>query len=110
MVSARDYRNGLRLLQELAETDMDSDRFDGLLLALRDAVLTHARREERYEFGHLRQEISPAHLRTMAANVAMVETWGPTGRHPTAESATGDLVTSPPLALAERLREALRQG
>jgi hemerythrin superfamily protein len=60
-------------LAELRAAGVDSDGFDTTLLLLREAVLTHARHEERYEFPALRAKVPAERLRELARTVRDIE-------------------------------------
>jgi hypothetical protein len=96
-----------RMLQDLVELDVDSEAFDTLLVSLRAEVLTHARHEERYEFGHLRRELSFDQLRHMADAIVMAAAVVPSRPHPGA-SASGEVPAgASPLVVANHIRDAL---
>ncbi|MFE6224212.1 hemerythrin domain-containing protein [Streptomyces sp. NPDC057854] len=96
----------LALLEDMGTSD---PRFMPTLLSLRDAVLVHARSEERYEFALLRRTTSPARLSLMAKAVRAAEATAPTHPHPGTESATANLALGPLAALADRARDAIRR-
>ena len=98
------------MLAALAEAGPDGDGFDDALLLLRDAVLTHARYEERYEFPQLRAKVPAERLHSLATAVRAAEALAPTRPHPGAESATANLVTGPALAVADRARDLVRKA
>lgn len=106
----QEEREAKELLQTLIEGGVDADGFDTGLMMLRKSVLEHARHEERYEFPLMRQHLSPGQLRTMAAAVFAAETFAPTRPHPGAESATANAVLGPPLAVIDRVRDAIRRA
>jgi hemerythrin superfamily protein len=60
-------------LAGLCAMGVDSPDFELRLLALRDAVLEHARAEERHEFVRLRESAEPDTLRAMAPAVRAAE-------------------------------------
>jgi hypothetical protein len=62
-----------RLLDALVETGADGVGFDAALMELRLAVLTHARHEERYEFGRLRYATTVDEMVEMVAAVRAAE-------------------------------------
>jgi hemerythrin superfamily protein len=103
-------RQAKDMLAALVEAGPDGDGFDDALLLLRDAVLTHARYEERYEFPQLRAKVPAERLRTLATAVRAAEAVAPTRPHPGAESATANLVTGPALAVADRARDLVREA
>jgi hemerythrin superfamily protein len=103
-------RQAKELLQALVEAGVEDDGFDEAVLLLRDAVLEHARYEERYEFTRLRQHLPPDRLRGLAATVRAAEAFAPTRPHPGTESATANLVAGPSLAIVDRVRDAVRRA
>lgn len=106
----REERQAKEMLKELVDADVDSDGFETALLLLRNAVLTHARHEERYEFPQLRAKVPADRLRGLAGVVRAAEATAPTRPHPGVESATANLVTGPALAVADRARDILRKA
>jgi hemerythrin superfamily protein len=103
-------RQAKTLLQDLVDADIDADGFTESLLLLRDAVLTHARHEERYEFTRLRAGVAPQRLRALAVAVRAAEAIAPTRPHPGIETATANITTGPALAIADRARDLIRQA
>jgi hemerythrin superfamily protein len=75
-------RQAKELLAELAESGVDDPGFDTAILVLREAVLTHARYEERYEFPRLRATTSAVQLESLAGSVRAVERVAPSRPHP----------------------------
>ncbi|MFD3330678.1 hemerythrin domain-containing protein [Streptomyces sp. NPDC058701] len=96
------------MLTSLEGMDTSDPKFMPMLLSLRDAVLVHARAEERYEFALLRRTSSPARLMTMAKAVRAAEKMAPTHPHPGAESASANMMLGPMAALVDRTRDAIR--
>ncbi|MEU9033493.1 hemerythrin domain-containing protein [Streptomyces sp. NPDC048352] len=96
------------LLARLDGMDTGDPKFMPALLSLRDAVLAHARAEERYEFAQLRRSSSRARLMTMAKAVKAAEKMAPTHPHPGVESASANMVLGPVAALVDRTRDAIR--
>jgi hypothetical protein len=96
------------ILKTLVGSGVDADGFDTAIILLRDAVLAHARYEERYEFPLLRRKVPAARLRTLAAAVRAAQTTAPTRPHPRAQSAKGNLAVGPALAVIDRVRDAIR--
>jgi hemerythrin superfamily protein len=101
-------RQAKETLQVLIEDGVDADGFDEGLLLLRTSVLEHARHEERYEFPRLRQHVPADRLRQLATAVRAAEAAAPTRPHPGAESATANAVVGVPLAVIDRIRDAIR--
>jgi hemerythrin superfamily protein len=99
-----------RLLLDLHKAGTEDPAFWERLAELRAAVTAHARSEERYEFGRLREHTSTAERRAMAAAVRAAEAVAPVRPHPGTESATGNLLMGPPLALMDRARDVIRKA
>ncbi|RAO07458.1 hemerythrin domain-containing protein [Micromonospora noduli] len=102
-------RQAKETLQTLIEGGVDADGFDTGIVLLRDAVLLHARHEERYEFPQLRQHVPVDRLRSLATAVRAAEASAPTRPHPSAQSAKGNLAAGPVLAVIDRVRDAVRK-
>ncbi|MEH0982486.1 hemerythrin domain-containing protein [Micromonospora sp. CPCC 205556] len=102
-------RQAKETLRTLIAGGVDADGFDTGIILLRDAVLTHARYEERYEFPQLRQHVPAGRLRALAATVRAAEATAPTRPHPGAQSAKGNLAAGPALAVIDRVRDAIRK-
>jgi hemerythrin superfamily protein len=101
-------RQAKETLKTLVESGVDADGFDEGVQLLRKSVLEHARHEERYEFPRLRQHVKPDRLRMLAGAVRAAEAAAPTRPHPGAESATANAVAGVPLAVIDRIRDAVR--
>ena len=101
-------RQAKDMLSALVKSGSDGDGFDEALLLLREAVLTHARYEERYEFPRLRAKVPADRLVLAAAAVRAAEAVAPTRPHPGVESATANVVAGPALAVADRARDLIR--
>ncbi|NJC73277.1 hemerythrin domain-containing protein [Planosporangium thailandense] len=100
-----------RLLSELYDLGPDNPGFGAKFRQLKEAVLEHAGREEREEFSTLRTAVDPEQLRKMGNAVMMAEKTAPTRPHPGApESAIGNLLAGPPLAVFDRIRDAMRDA
>ncbi|MGK5675690.1 hemerythrin domain-containing protein [Micromonospora sp. URMC 106] len=102
-------RQAKETLKTLVRGGVDADGFDTGIILLRDAVLAHARHEERYEFPLLRQHVPADRLRTLAAAVRTAEATAPTRPHPSAQTAKGNLAAGPALAVIDRVRDAVRK-
>jgi hypothetical protein len=103
-------RQAKKMLAALVDAGPDDEGFDTALLVLRDAVLVHARREERYEFTQLRQRVPSEQLRALAGLVRAAEAVAPTRPHPGAESAIANIALGPALAVIDRLRDLVREA
>lgn len=98
-----------QLLAELARDGTDHPQFEERFLALRTAVLMHAKREERYEFPYLTWELDERSRQRLAEAVRAAERLAPTHPHPGTESATANLSAGPPLAMLDRVQDAVRE-
>jgi hemerythrin superfamily protein len=103
-------REAKEMLKDLYERGTDDPEFEQRLLVLRDAVLEHATYEERYEFPRLRQANSPRALRALVPIARAAEAVVPTRPHPGVESATENLLAGPFAAIADRIKDALRDA
>ncbi|SHN47190.1 hemerythrin domain-containing protein [Cryptosporangium aurantiacum] len=103
-------RQAKELLAALDHDGPDAPDFRERLLALRQAVLSHARYEERYEFPQLRLRLQDASLAGMAKAVKAAEAVAPTRPHPGVESATKNVLAGPLAAIVDRTRDALRSA
>jgi hemerythrin superfamily protein len=101
-------RQAKEMLKQLVDGDPDDESFTTMLLLLRNAVLMHAKHEERYEFPYLRANVSKTRLRAMATAVRAAEAAAPTRPHPGVESAKANLAAGPLLAVADRARDLIR--
>jgi hemerythrin superfamily protein len=96
-------------LAELYDLGVDHPEFNSKVSTLAQAVTQHAMREESEEFLRLRQTLEPDQLRRMAGALQAAEATAPTRPHPHAgESAAANLLAGPPLAIFDRVRDAVR--
>jgi hypothetical protein len=97
------------VLSNIYDMGVDHPEFDMHLRMLADAVAKHADAEEKQEFAALRAALSDADLMRMAGAVRAAEAAAPTRPHPMAgESATANALAGPPLAVFDRVRDAVR--
>jgi hemerythrin superfamily protein len=106
----KEERAAKELLAELDGMDTEDPSFLQKLDKLRIDVLTHARSEERYEFERLGDEFDASQRRAMAAAVKTAEATAPTHPHPGTESATKNMLVGPAAAIADRVRDAIRDA
>lgn len=100
-----------RALSDLERLGVDGENFDCRLLEFRDMVLSHAESEEQEALPLLRAHLEPQRLRQMATGFLTAEAMAPTHPHRHApESATGNLITGPFLAMVDRVRDALHRA
>ena len=79
------------------------------MAALAESVDRHATNEENEEFARLRETVPAEQLQRMATALRAAEATAPTRPHPaTPETATGNLLAGPPLAVFDRIRDAMR--
>jgi hemerythrin superfamily protein len=98
-----------RELAELYDLGIDHPDFDARMSRFASAVIQHASHEETEEFPALRRNSSPEELRRLADAVRAAEATAPTRPHPhSGESATANLISGPPMAVFDRLRDAVR--
>lgn len=103
-------RAAKELLERLDGMDPDDAEFLPLFMKLREAVLTHAVYEQRYEFNRLRQNSAPGELQAMRALVKAAEGAAPTHPHAGVESVTKNMLLGPPTAIVDRTRDLIRKA
>jgi len=97
------------MLSQLYDLGVDAPDFDSRFEAFELDVLAHATHEEQQEFPELRRSTDPDKLRRMAGAVRAAEAISPTRPHPAAgESAVGNMVMGPPVAIFDKMRDAVR--
>jgi hypothetical protein len=98
------------MLAELHDIGVDHPEFNAKLIKCRDAVFAHADREEKEEFADLRAKVDADQRKRMANALMAAEKTAPTRPHPrTPESAIGNLLAGPPLAVFDRIRDTMRE-
>jgi hemerythrin superfamily protein len=99
------------LLSDLERIGVGGEGFDAQLEAVRMAVLEHAASEEREVFPLLRQSLDPETLEKMRTSFETAEAMAPTHPHPHGpESAAGNMLVGPFVAVVDKVRDALRSG
>ncbi|GDY32510.1 hemerythrin domain-containing protein [Gandjariella thermophila] len=97
------------VLAELHGMGVDHPDFDRKMTEFAESVVEHATHEEKDEFPQLRKKLSADRLRQMAGAVRAAEATAPTRPHPAAgESAVANLLAGPPLAVFDRVQDAIR--
>ncbi|KZM73354.1 hemerythrin domain-containing protein [Nocardia terpenica] len=98
-----------QVLARLAEMGVDHSEFDASFRAFAEKVVEHAEMEEKEEFGQLLVHASVDERVRLANVVRFAEALAPTRPHPgVGESATANLLVGPPLAVFDRIRDAVR--
>jgi hemerythrin superfamily protein len=111
IVSARlaEEDEAKHVLAQLYDLGVDHPDFDTRLHEFSEAVAKHATAEENEEFNQLRSSLKPEELMRMAGVLRAAEAAAPTRPHPsTGESAAANAIMGPPLALFDRVRDAVR--
>jgi hemerythrin superfamily protein len=99
-----------KALSDLESTDIASPEFDQKFASFKQNLLRHAANEEREVFPRIRASQSPEDLRRLGDALRAAEKVAPT--HPHAhgpESALGNVVVGPFVAIVDRVRDALRR-
>jgi succinate dehydrogenase flavin-adding protein (antitoxin of CptAB toxin-antitoxin module) len=95
-------------LADLYDMGVDHPDFDRRLEAFASEVIAHATKEEGEEFLRLRGTVDADTLRRLAGALVAAEKVAPTRPHRNApESAAGNLLAGPPMAMFDRVRDAL---
>jgi hemerythrin superfamily protein len=98
-----------KALSGLDKIDPASDDFLPLFRQVTSIVAEHAANEEREVFPALREHQDEQMLDAMRRALVAAEATAPTHPHPSApESAIGNMVMGPFVAIADRVRDALR--
>ena len=97
-------------LADLEQMGPTAPQFPGALAAFEKAVLAHAEAEEREVFPRLKEEIDADERRKMTQALLAAEAIAPTHAHRLApESALGNLVVGPFVAMVDRVRDAIKE-
>jgi hypothetical protein len=105
----REEHDAKQVLSDLDELGVDAASFDGKFAAFEQAVVAHSMHEELDELPALRSNTDTERLRRMADSLRALEMIVPTRPHPAVgESATENLLFGPPLAVFDRVRDALQ--
>jgi hemerythrin superfamily protein len=108
LAEEQEAKEALARLYDLGVTHPD---FPTELASLRDAVTAHAEAEEELEFQRLREVVEPAKLQQMTEAMSAAAALSPTRPHPDAPSGpAANVLLGPPLAVFDRVRDALRDA
>jgi hemerythrin superfamily protein len=111
LVEARleEESEGKTELAELEKMGVDDPSFSASFQKLRSAVLAHAEHEEREEHPRIRESVDADRLEKAATLFRKAEQIGPTHAHAhSPQSATGNVLVGTFVAVADRVRDALR--
>ena len=97
-------------LQDIVSRAPDAAEFSDRFSKLRDAVLAHMESEERFELPQLREASSAARAQLLAKLARTAEVLAPTRPHPGADSAAEQMALGPFMAVADRVRDAVRKA
>jgi hemerythrin superfamily protein len=101
--------HGKKALADLEKIGVDDARFDAEFAKLREEVLRHAQNEEEQEHPMLERNLDPQQLARAASRFRKAEQMAPTHAHASApESATGNVIVGSFVAVADRVRDAIR--
>jgi len=100
-----------RVLADLEKLGVDGDGFEAEFDDFRKSVLKHAEAEESEVFTFLESHCDADKLRKMAEAIRTAEKLAPTHPHPHGpNSAIGNLMVGPFVALVDKVRDALSQS
>ena len=100
-----------KTLADLEQLDVDSPDFDRRVHPFLQEVLNHATDEESEELSELRTAADAKTLARMARLFDVAKAVAPTHAHKGApESPTGNIVLGPVIAIADRVRDAIRDA
>jgi len=101
---------GKKVLADLEKMGVGDPQFDALFAKLRSAVLAHAEHEETMEHPLIRQNTDGEVLERAAGRFRTAESMAPTHAHAAApESATGNMTVGMFVAVADKVRDALKK-
>lgn len=100
-----------KALSELEDLEVGSPQFKAKLVSIKEDVIAHAESEENLEHPRIRQTVDAQKLEKLAAVYDVAKKAAPTHPHPGGpQSATGNLVLGPVVAIADRVRDAVRSA
>lgn len=107
----REEDQAKKTLSDLEKLDLDSAEFETRFASFRQAVETHADREETEVFPLLEKITDEQQLKRMTAALEVAEGIAPTHPHKLApESAVGNAVVGPFVGMVDRVRDAIRRA
>jgi len=107
----REEQDAKRKLADLYDLGVEHVDFDRGLTELARDVLEHAAQEEQEEFPYLRSVLTGPEMQRLANAVRAAQALAPTRPHPSVPpSAVANLLVGPPLAVFDRVRDAIRDA
>lgn len=107
----REEDKGKKALAELEKIGVDAPEFDREFAKVRSEILSHAEHEETQEHPQLRQSVDEQTLQRAATMFRRAEKMAPTHPHASSpESASGNMLVGGFVAVADRVRDALRDA
>jgi hypothetical protein len=102
-------KSGEKLLSELEKIDVDGPDFEQQFTKLHEEVLAHAEAEENQEHPIIERKHDGERLQSLVSRFRAAEKAAPTHPHPHGPtSAVGNAAVGPVVALADRVRDAIR--
>ena len=106
----REEQEAKHALAALYDLGLDHPQFDSKFTAFAEKVIEHAELEEKEEFGQLQLQASQDERVRLATVTRFAEAFAPTRPHPeVGGSLAANLLIGPPLAVFDRIRDALRE-
>ncbi|GAA0467607.1 hemerythrin domain-containing protein [Streptomyces olivaceiscleroticus] len=104
----KEEKSAKETLSRLEDMDTESQEFVDLFKQLQQAVLEHAKAEEKNEFTHLRAVSDQRAMRGLAIAVEAAEAVAPTHPHPGTETGLKSAVATPFASVVDRTKDAIR--
>lgn len=105
----REEDEAKRVLSDLEKLGPDAAGFAPMFSTFKQAVVRHANAEQQQILEPLRAKLDPERAETMARVFAAAEAMAPTHPHPhSPESALGNVIVGPFVAIADRVRDAIK--
>ncbi|MDF3287777.1 hemerythrin domain-containing protein [Streptomyces silvisoli] len=110
LAEERETEQLLGELHDIVSRAPEAAEFSDKFGTLRDAVAAHMESEERFELPQLREAGGAARVQLLAKLARAAEILAPTRPHPRADSAVERMAFGPYLAVADRIRDAVRKA
>jgi len=111
LVSARlhEEKAAKKLLRELEKVGPGGSGYLPMLMKLRDAVLAHAKREEKQEFPLLRTAVTGTRRRSLGFESKLTQALAPTHPHPTVNTQLANKMAAPLAGPIDRSRDLVQR-